>query len=91
MSWSVSAIGKAEAVKAEISGQFAKSGKCLEPEEGIRLEAAKLIDAALAATDKSFVVKVSANGSQGFKDWVNKAGCSNNLTISVEPQHGFID
>jgi hypothetical protein len=90
MSWSVGAIGKSQAVRAEIANQFTKN-PCVEPEESIRQEVAKTIDAALAAQDPAFAVKVSASGSQSFKDWNAKTGVSSNLVIAVEPLYNFVE
>ncbi len=90
MSWSVSAIGKAAAVKASIADQFSRN-KCSEPEETIRQAAAQLIDLAMSAQDAPAVVKVMASGSQGFRDYTAKTGVYNQLTITVEPQHGFVE
>jgi hypothetical protein len=91
MSWSVAAIGKASAVRASIADQFAKQSKCMEPEESVRQAAATLIDASLAAQDPATAVRVSASGSQGFKDWDKKTGVFNSASIVVEPQHGFVE
>jgi hypothetical protein len=92
MSWSVAAIGKAKAVRAEIAGQFARGGKCTEPEETIRQNAATVIDHALESTSEMFVVSVSASGSQGFKDYSKpENGVHNNLRITIEVQHGFVE
>ena len=90
MSWSVAAIGKSTAVRAELAKQFTIN-PCAEPEETVRQSAAKTIDAALSALDGSIAVKVAANGSQGFKDWQNKTGVYNSLNIAIEPQHGFVE
>jgi hypothetical protein len=92
MSWSVVAIGKARAVRIEIAGQFARGSKCSEPEETIRQSAAELIDRALSSTSEIFAVKVTANGSQGFKDYSKpENGVHNNLNIGIEVQHGFVE
>ena len=88
MSWSVAAIGKPAAVRAAIADQFAKGGKCAEPEETVRLEAAAMMDAALAGqTDPAKAVKVSASGS------MSQSGTtiSNSLSVSVEPLYGFVE
>ena len=90
MSWSVSAIGKLAAVKASIAEQFTRN-PCSEPEESIRQSAAKTIDAALSAQDGVSVIKVMASGSQGFKDYTAKNGIYNQLNITIEPQHGFLE
>jgi hypothetical protein len=91
MSWGVQAIGKAAAVRKEIARQFTTGGKCSEPEEAVRLAAAAAIDYALEAQDASNSVKVSASGSQGYRDYEKKTGVYNTLSISIEPQHGFVE
>lgn len=91
MSWGVSAVGKAGAVRKAIADQFEKSTPCAEPEESVRLEAAATIDQALAAQDPGAIVKVAASGSMGFKDYGAKTGAYNSLAIAIEPMHGFIE
>lgn len=93
MSWSVGAIGKSGAVKKEISEQFNRGGKCIEPEETIRQQVASLLDDALDTIHNSFVVKVQASGSQGYKDYSAgvTGGVHNNLSISIEVQHNFVE
>ena len=92
MSGGVGAIGKSAAVATEIAKQFANGGKCVEPEEGIRQQAAILVGAAIAAQDPTTAIKVSASGSQStiYKDG-KAAGFQNNLNITVEPQYGFVE
>src|SRR5712664_1255504 len=92
MSWSVGAIGKAAAMRSEIAQQFVRGGKCVEPEESIRLEAGKLIDKALESITGPFVVKVQASGSQNYKNYSKpEEGICNNLSIAVEIQHNFVE
>ena len=92
MSWSVSAIGKAAAVKKEIADQFTKGGKCVEPEESIRQAAAQIIDQAVGSIHESYVVQVSAGGSQGYKNYSKpEDGLFNSLNIDIRVQHGFIE
>lgn len=92
MSWGVQAIGKRDAVRNGIATQFATSGKCTEPEESLRQAAAVLIDKALEAISPIYVVKVAASGSQGMKDYSKpENGVFNQLSITVEPQHGFLE
>lgn len=91
MSWSVSSIGKAGAVRKEIAGQFDRQSACAEPEESVRQAAKQLIDASLAGQDENTAVRVSASGSQSFKDWSAKTGVSNQLTISIDPQYNFVE
>jgi len=88
MSWSVSGIGKAAAVRKAIAQQFANGGKCVEPEETIRQTAASLIDKALEGQSDAIAVRVIANGSQSMSSGVvNNNSCS----ISVEPLYGFVE
>lgn len=91
MSWSVSAFGKVGAVRKEIARQFATGSKCSEPEETIRMSAAKLIDDSLAAQDEGLAVNVTAGGSQNYKDWNAKTGLSSHLSLTISPQHGFLE
>jgi hypothetical protein len=91
MSWSVGAFGRAEKVRVSIADQFSKSSACVDPEEGVRQAAAKLIDTALAAQDPQFAIEVSASGSQSFKDWQAKTGVSNTLSISIVPKYNFVE
>lgn len=91
MSWSIAAIGKISAVRTECARQVRAGGKCMEPEEGVRIAAAKLIDEALAAQDQSGAVSVSASGSQGYKNYSEKTGLNNQLSITIQPQWGFVE
>jgi len=82
MSWSVAARGKAPEVKKDVAGQFERAPKCAEPEEGIRLAAAKLIDLSLEAQDPERDVNVQAYGSQS----VTTTTVRNSLNITISPQ-----
>ena len=88
MSWSVSAFGKAPAVRTAIAKQFEQGGKCMEPEETIRQSAAAIIDAALAGQAPSQVVEVSASGSMSTN---SGKFTSNTLNIAVTPRWGFVE
>jgi hypothetical protein len=90
MSWSVSAVGKAKAVRAEIARQFASGTASAEPEESVRQAAAGLMDAALAAQGDDIAVRANANGSMSFKDWNSKTNPSNSLSVTIEPIAGFV-
>jgi hypothetical protein len=93
MSWGVGAVGKAGPVATEIERQFAGMPAHQEPEESIRQAARSVIAAALKGQARSTVVKVAACGSQSQKYEGGKATgeYTNNLTISVEPQSGFVE
>ncbi len=90
MSWSISAIGKAQAVASGMAKQFAVP-QCQEPEETVRQAAAHVIAVSLASQDPNIAVKVSASGSMGFKDYSAKTGPYNNVSIVIEPLHGFVE
>lgn len=92
MSWSVGGIGKAQAVATSIEAQFAQS-KCSDPEESVRQAARAAIAAALVAQNVGTVVKVTASGSQSTRyDLAGKpAGFTNQLSIVIEPQWGFVE
>ena len=92
MSWSVSATGKASAVKAEIARQLGHI-KCAEPEDTVKQLAAQLIEGALDAQAEGTVVSVLASGSQTsrkFEDGVWKDH-TNQLRIEVQPLYGFVE
>lgn len=90
MSWSVFAVGKAPAVRASIADQFTRF-KCSEPEETVKQSVAAAIDAALVAQDPATIVKVTASGSQNFKNYETKSGVSNSCSVAIEPIHGFVE
>lgn len=90
MSWSVSAVGKAPAVRASIADQFTRTS-CIEPEESVKKRAAEAIDKALEAQDPSTVVKVVASGHMTFKDYTAKTGASNYCSVLIEPIGGFVE
>jgi hypothetical protein len=90
MSWSVAAIGKAEAVRKSIAEQFSHF-VCTEPEETVKKAAAAMIDTSLAAQDPTVAVKVLASGSQSYGVGNTKWSVSNQVTIQVDPQHGFVE
>ncbi len=95
MSWSVAAIGKATAVAAAIEDQFTRAGACMEPEETIRQAARTAIAVALAGeTATGAVVKVTAAGSQSqtYDNNGKPSGLfTNGLSLSIEPQYGFVE
>ena len=93
MSWSVTAIGKSDAVATEIEKQFTTMHNCVEPEESVRQSARATIKASLAAQIPHTVIKVAASGSQSTKYGKGGApdGVQNSLSITIEPQHGFVE
>ena len=92
MSWSVAALGKAEAVRKDIAAQFTRGSKCVEPEESIRQAAAGILDKAIGNQANVYVVKATASGSQGYVDYSSpEKGVYNSLSLNVEVMHGFVE
>lgn len=89
MSWSVAANGKASEVAKTIEIQFNTSSACVEPEEGIRQGARKLIADCLAAQIPDRDVRVSAFGSQSQSSWEKDKPIEvrNSLSITVTPEN----
>lgn len=87
MSWSISAAGKAAAVRVAIATQVATI-KCSDAGE---TETAKLvgnqIDQSLSTFDPEGLVSVEANGSMGFKDWSIKLGPFQSVSVNLKPIH----
>ena len=93
MSWSVGATGRAAALIPVLEGQFA-GYQCAEPEEGVRQAAKGVILSALKAQSPQVPVKVLACGSQSQTGQPGAPGAlltTNNLSITIEPIHGFIE
>ncbi len=91
MSWSVSAIGKASAVKASLVKQFegAKAGTQhipAERESVVGIEAA--VNALLGAMDPHIAVKVIATGSCGSREGVLGSASTN---VQFETLYGFVE
>ncbi len=93
MSWSVQAVGKPSRVAEVIENAFSQGSVCAEPEESVRQAARATIAAAVAAQRPDVPVRVSASGSmsQTHKDGKWGPPVTSNLTISVEPLHGYVE
>jgi hypothetical protein len=91
MSWSVSAIGKAEPVAKELVIQFEqiKSYGMRQEETELAMLAAEVISKSLACNNyKGLVVKVEASGSYT----VHPAdGMYNNFNCIITPIWGFVE
>lgn len=90
MSWSVSRVGKPAAVAAALAKDFAAI-KCSEPEETIKNSVATAVAAGLAAFPPSLAVKVVASGSQYSPDSTKPNEKQNQLSVVLEPIHGFVE
>jgi hypothetical protein len=99
MSWSVAAIGKKNAVEASVAKQFA-NGTCKEPEQSLKVQAAALVAAVIAASPDTAVLKVTASGcansvavyEEGSTtkviDWKQT---EQTLSIAIENVWGFVE
>jgi len=90
MSWSVFAIGKPAAVAAKLARDFAAI-HCAEPEETIKTNVALAILTGLYAFPPNLVVRVEANGSQYAPDVAKPEERQNQLSVRLEPIHGFVE
>lgn len=90
MSWSVSAFGKTTAVAAKLSADFARI-TCSEPEQSIKNKVAEVVAAALAVYPAGTVVRVEASGSQYTPDSTKPDEKTNNVKLSLDPVHGFVE
>jgi len=93
MSWSISQIGKKEAVKLAVQ-KYLEGYKCSEPEETIRQQVGSSIITAIDSQAKDIVVKVTASGSQSTKyDPLGHATgeFTNNFSVEVVPVYGFVE
>jgi len=87
MSWSVSAFGKAAAVKAKLTTDLANISTMSEPEETVKQ---KLGESLLALCDGNpgLIVRAEANGSQ----WTDKGVSKNsNAQMKFEIIGGFLE
>lgn len=93
MSWSVAAVGRAEAVAEAIERQFTNGTSCSEPEESVRQAARTAIAEALKGQGPTTVVKVQASGSQSgtYQNGTWGAPYTNQLQIEVTPLYGFVE
>ncbi len=93
MSWSVSAVGKASAVKAKLVKEIEDCCRHLvEPERTVALAASVLLSASLDAQIPDSAVKASAFGSQSTRGVKGQPDAvTNSLKIEVEPIHGFVE
>lgn len=92
MSWIVSASGKPEETRMEISRQISP---CLVPapagleDEGERKTVRlvyEMIEQCLGTFDPEQSVTVTANGHMAFGDYANKTGKAQTVNISIQPK-----
>lgn len=86
MSWSVSGVGRASALRDKVAKQF-DGINCAEPEQTIKNKVAAIVDISLQAMRGDQAVKVSCSGSQ----YVDGQGQINTVRVEVEPIYGFVE
>ena len=90
MSWSVSAVGKPQAVAAKLAKDLS-SIKCVEPEETIKNAVAQILGTALAAFPPGMAVTITASGSQYVPDSTKPGEAQNQLKVDLQPLYGFCE
>jgi hypothetical protein len=83
MSWSVSAIGKPEAVAKKLAEDFANITYCGPEELAIKDAIADCVAKALASTVPNTAVEVHASGSQ--------SGGLQSVRLDIQPKYGFVE
>ncbi len=92
MSWSVSAIGKSDAVAAKLATEFANIKYLTGPEADVKDAAAAVVAAALAGQVPPTAVKVNCCGSQStYSQKDGPTSYTNTLTIEIQPIYGFVE
>lgn len=89
MTWSVTAIGKAEAVKTKVAADFEKIN-VHKPEGEVVSRIGEAIVKALASLPDDCPVKVSASGS-GYHPDPDERGFLQSFTVNFEPMYGWIE
>ena len=87
MSWSVSACGYAPKVAEQLEQQFERVNMNDKGEQETVQNVRKLVSQTLATIDPEKIVRVSASGLMGFKDWQNKTGPYQSVDMKIEPIH----
>jgi len=88
MSWSVNAIGKANALAPKLAGDFERINYLQQTEAELKDMAASLVAKVLAAnTRKDQVLKIDCSGSGSSHP---ADGDSQQVKILIEPIYGFV-
>lgn len=87
MSWSFYSTGKASAAAAQIAEAATKVSLTDAGEMETVAKVADLIAQTLGTFDPDQLVNVAAAGSMNFKDWTAKTGCTQNVSVKIEPIH----
>jgi hypothetical protein len=87
MSWSVCACGPAPKIAEQLEQQFERVNMNDKGEQETVQHARKLVAQTLATIEPEKIMRVSASGSIGFKDWQNKTGPYQSVDLKIEPIH----
>jgi hypothetical protein len=91
MSWSVSAIGRAQAVKVRMSSELDDvCSRLAEPEKSVAMAAWALIAATCDAQVPDSAIRLTASGSQSSYGTGDGRKLTNNVKVEVEPILGFL-
>ena len=87
MSWSVSACGPATTIAEQLEQQFKRVNMNDKGEQETVQNVRELVAQTLATIEPEKIVRVSASGSMGFKDWQKKTGAYQSVDLKIEPIH----
>jgi hypothetical protein len=92
MSWSVSACGPTSKVAEQLEQQFERVNmndiaQFRKGEQETVQHVRRLVAQVLATIEPEKIMRVSASGSMGFKDWQNKTGAYQSVDLKIEPIH----
>lgn len=91
MSWNVTAVGKAGALRAHVAKEF-KKVICAEPEQSIAMGLATVIDIALASFSEDCSVCIQSYGSQAQPDFRNRPDkFTHTVALQIETLYGFVE
>ena len=89
MTWSVYACGPALKIAEQLEQQFERVNMNDKGEQETVQYARKLVAQTLATIEPEKIMRVSASGLMGFKDWQNKnkTGPYQSVDLKIEPIH----
>lgn len=90
MSWSVSGIGKPDALAAKLASDFSKITPMSEPEETGKNAALAAVAAIVPAYPSTVLVKVECNGSQ-YQPNKDEPKYVNSLSIKIESLGSIVE
>lgn len=91
MSWSVAAVGRAQAVANRLKAERERmTGQCAEPEESIKNSVLDSMVAAASVFPPNTAIEASAAGSQMAPDLTKPGERYNTMYVKLQPVYGFI-